>query len=572
MLGGIVFVMISNLFRILQPQTIRQSLDLVYFNLGFYGLLDGMEAQQPFYHTIGRTIVHFGLLVIGLAVLMGLFMYLMRQTLVVMSRLIEYDLRKTIFAHYQKLDTAFYRKNNTGDLMARITEDVGKVRMYVGPAVLYGVNLVSIFCLVVFSMWQVNSQLTLLVLIPLPILSFSIFKISNQINKRSTLIQQQLAKLNVLAQEQFTGIRALKSYAAEGEATKYFDTQTEEYRLRGLNLARVDAMFGPLMVLMIGLSTIITVYVGGIKVINGEISPGNIAEFVIYVYMLTWPVTSVGWIASLTQQASASQQRINEFLLTVPAIKTPDTPKTWSGSKIEFRNVSLTYANTGLQALENVSFTIEPGEKIAIIGKTGSGKTTIAELLTRMYDPTQGEILVGGINATQLDLTMLRRQIGYVPQDIFLFSDTIQNNIRFGKEDATDQDVKTYAGYASIHTEIEDLPLSYQTVVGERGVMLSGGQKQRISIARALIKKPAIALLDDCLSAVDTRTEKNIMGYFNQISDNQTLVLITHRLSGLEAFDRIFVFENGRLIAHGPHAELVNTNEYYQQQWIEDKA
>ncbi|MEM0993274.1 MAG: ABC transporter ATP-binding protein, partial [Bacteroidota bacterium] len=504
---GSLFVILSNYFRVLQPQMIRQAFDLVVENIGYYQKLEGFATQQELFSFIGKILLFFGLLVVGLALLMGIFMYFMRQTIIVMSRLIEYDLRKTVFAHYQELHQAFYRKNNTGDLMARITEDVNKVRMYLGPAILYGINLISLFVLVIYSMLRVNVELTLYSLAPLPILSISIYYVSNLINKKSTVIQKKLAALNSNAQEVYSGIRVVKSYVQEKFMGRFFAEQSEEYRQHSLGLAKIDALFFPTMLLLIGTSTVITVLIGGIKVIQGVITPGNIAEFVIYVSMLTWPVTAIGWIASIIQQAAASQKRINEFLETPVAIHSEATDTSPLEGKITFDQVSFRYPDTGILAIQNMNLELLPGQKMAIIGRTGSGKTTIADLITRMYDVSEGSIKIDGRDLREHNLSNLRYRIGYVPQDVFLFSDTIAQNIAFGKRDASQEEIEQYAQYASIHNEIKDLPEGYETLVGERGVTLSGGQKQRTSIARALIKQPDILILDDCLSAVDTKTE-----------------------------------------------------------------
>ncbi|MEM9886933.1 MAG: ABC transporter ATP-binding protein [Bacteroidota bacterium] len=560
---GFVFVVLSNYFRVLQPQMIRQAFDLVVENITYYQKLDGFATQEVLFAFIGKILLFFGLLVVGLALLMGIFMYFMRQTIIVMSRLIEYDLRKTVFAHYQNLHQAFYRKNNTGDLMARITEDVNKVRMYLGPAVLYGINLVSLFVLVIYSMLRVNVELTLYSLAPLPILSISIYYVSNLINKKSTVIQKKLAELNSNAQEVYSGIRVVKSYVQEKFMGRFFAEQSEEYRQYSLSLARVDALFFPTMLLLIGTSTVITVLIGGIKVIQGVITPGNIAEFVIYVNMLTWPVTAIGWIASIIQQASASQKRINEFLETPVAIQSEVEDQKPLSGKINFDNVSFRYPDTGILALKNINLELLPGQKMAIIGKTGSGKTTIADLIARMYDVTEGSLQIDDRDLRDHSLSNLRQRIGYVPQDVFLFSDTIAQNIAFGKRNASQEEIEQYAKYASIYQEIKDLPEGFETLVGERGVTLSGGQKQRTSIARALIKQPDILILDDCLSAVDTKTEKQILSYFEEALADKTVIIITHRIYSLLEFDKIIVLEDGAIVEEGTHEELLSKEGYY---------
>ena len=467
LLGGFFFVSLSNYFRILQPQMLRRALDLVVDNISLYRLTAGFESQAALYKVLGSSLLFFGVVVLVLALLMGLFMYFMRQTIIVMSRLIEYDMRKEIYAHYEKLSLSFYKRNNTGDLMARITEDVNKVRMYIGPAILYGINLVSLFILTISSMVAVSPTLTFYSLLPLPFLVIAIYYVSRQINLRSTKIQQQLASLNSSAQEAYSGIRVVKSYVQEEAMTQHFSEQSEVYKRKALGLARIDNAFFPVMLLMIGASTIITVYVGGLQVVAGNITPGNIAEFVIYVSMLTWPVTAIGWIASLTQQAAASQKRINEFLETTPEIQNPTTEIHPFEGDIRFDNVTFTYPDTGITALKNVSFDLKKGQKMAIIGRTGSGKTTIADLLVRMYDPTSGSVQIDQKAVNTLNLSQLRQHIGYVPQDIFLFSDTVAGNIAFGNETTPDQKtIEQYAQYAAIHNEILGLSEGYQTTVG----------------------------------------------------------------------------------------------------------
>jgi ATP-binding cassette subfamily B protein len=563
LLLGILFVFASNYFRSLQPQIIRDALDLVISQLGSYtDMAEGAE-KEALFAEIGNQLLYFGGLVLGLALLMGVFMYFMRQTIIVMSRLIEYDLRKEIFGHYEKLSTAFYKRNNTGDMMARISEDVSKVRMYVGPAVLYGINLVSLFVLVIYSMLKVNVELTLYSLAPLPVLSFSIYYISSIINKKSESIQKQIASLNSTAQEVYSGIRVVKSYVQEKATGSFFAGQSETFKGKSLELAKVEAFFHPLMALLIGISTIITVYVGGLQVAKGTVTAGNIAEFVIYVNMLTWPVTAIGWIASLYQQAAASQKRINEFLKVQPEIESPVVNPIDIEGLIRFENVSFTYPDTGIQAIKNVSFELKPGEKMAIVGRTGSGKTTISDLLLRLYDVTSGKITIDGIDIREMDLDNLRRKLGYVPQDVFLFSDTISNNIGFGKDEFSQEEVETFAKHAAIYEDINGLPEGFDTMVGERGVTLSGGQKQRISIARALIKRPDILLLDDCLSAVDTDTEKQILGYFSGALAKKTAIIITHRIYSQLEFDKIIVLDDGRVSEVGKHAELVSLGGYY---------
>ena len=570
MLAGIVFVSLSNYFRVLQPQVIREALDLVVENLGFYrSISDFDQAREVLFDSLGQTLMLFGVLVLALALLMGVFMYFMRQTIIVVSRLIEYDLRKDIYDQYQRLSRSFYKRNKTGDLMSRITEDVTKVRMYLGPAVLYGVNLVSVFIFVIYAMLQVNVELTLYALAPLPILSVTIYYVSNLINKKSTVIAQQIAKLNSTAQEVYSGIRVVKSYTQESSMGSVFAEQTEDYREKAMSLARIDAAFFPIMIVLIGASTIITVYVGGLKVISGAITPGNVAEFVIYVNMLTWPVTAIGWIASVIQQAEASQKRINEFLREVPDVEDDlSLPSKQIEGEIAFDNVSFSYTEEGVNALENVSFSLKKGEKMAVIGRTGSGKSTLIELLLRNFDPDSGRVLIDGVDLREQRLANVRRSIGYVPQEVFLFSDTVADNIAFGcTEPPTRELVERYAGYAAVHEDITTLPEKYDTLVGERGVTLSGGQKQRVSLARALIKQPEIVVLDDSLSAVDTTTEQKILGYLNGELADKTSIIITHRIYALLSFDKIIVLDAGKIIEQGTHEELLENGGYYAEQF-----
>lgn len=572
---GILFVGLANWFRVWQPKVIRNALDTVVSQVKFYKEHGGIAAHPEAMSELSGKIAWFGAGVIALALMMGMFMFFMRQTIIVMSRLIEYDMRKEIFAHYEKLDLAFYKRNSTGDLMSRISEDVSKVRMFLGPTILYGLDLIFLFVLTISSMLHVNVTLTLWSLLPLPFLSISIYWVSTLINRRSEKIQQQLAVLTSTAQEVYSGIRVVKSYVQEKAMGRWFAGQSEEFRQKSLKLIRIDAFFFPLMALLIGVSTIITVYVGGLLVVQGKgVTAGNIAEFVIYINMLTWPVTAIGWIASLTQQAAASQKRINEFLQAQPAIIDPaETQSAGSGNPppatgplkghIVFENVSFVYPDTGIKALENVSFEILPGQKMAIVGRTGSGKTTIADLLVRMYDVTGGRILIDGRDIREHDLANLRRRMGYVPQDVFLFSDSVFGNIAFGKDGISQEEAEFYAKSAAVHEDIADLPKGYDTIVGERGVTLSGGQKQRVSIARAFAKDPDVVVLDDCLSAVDTHTESRILGYLEDALADKTAIIITHRIYTMLEFDKIIVLENHRISDAGTHEELLAKGGYY---------
>jgi len=559
---GIIFVTGSNYFGILIPQKVRDALNLVESKLTTYNGLNGAD-KTVMYDDLGSILLTFGLIVTGVAILKGLFMYFMRQTIIVMSRLIEYDLRKEVFGHLTSLDQSFYRKNQTGDIMARISEDVSKVRNYLGPGILYAINLISLFVMTIYAMWQVDHMLTIVSLLPLPFLSISIYYVSKLINEKSTLIQQQLSALNNTAQETYSGIRVVKSYVKEDQFVNFFEKQSEEFKKRSLKLAKIEAYFQPLMLLLISISTLIVVVVGGYQVFEGKLTTGNIAEFIIYVNMLTWPVTSIGWIASVVQEAEASQARINELMDQKPTLQNTNQSHYTLQGGIEFRNVSFVYPNTGIKALDNVSFSIRKGEKLAILGKTASGKTTIAELLTRMFDVTSGEILIDGLNIKSHNLNVLRNRIAYVPQDVFLFSDTIAANIAFGNPNVTETDIHQYAKHASVYEEIIKLPAQFDTLIGERGVTLSGGQKQRISIARAFIKNPDIIILDDALSAVDTKTEQDVLSFFANSLQGKSSITITHRANNLLNYDKIIILEEGVIVDEGTHDELLSKDGFY---------
>jgi len=577
LLAGVLFVVASNFFKVYEPRIVREAIDLVIDNIQVYNSFAGVEnTQARFAASIGAKLLLFGALVIGLSLLTGFFLYFTRQTIIVMSRLIEYDIRKEMFDKYEKLDQGFYKRNNTGDLMSRISEDVSKVRMYIGPVILYGLNLTSLLVLVTYSMLSVSLTLTLWSLLPLPFLSVSIYIVSSRINKRSTKIQEQLASLNNVAQEVYSGIRVVKSYVQEKTMGKSFAEDSEIFKEKSMGLAKIDALFFPLMVLLIGVSTIITVFVGGIEVVRGNISPGNIAEFVIYVNMLTWPVTAIGWIASIIQQAEASQKRINAFLKTEPLVTNNPDGFSQVNGKIAFDKVSFTYPDTGIQALQEISFSLEAGQKMAIVGKTGSGKTSIADLIVRMYDVSDGSIKINDTDVKDFNLHALRDKIGYVPQDVYLFSNTIKANLAFGTNITDLPTLEKFAKYASVDTEIKALPDGYDTLVGERGVTLSGGQKQRITIARALIKKPEIVILDDCLSAVDVNTEQQILSYLQNELADKTTIIITHRIYSLLAFDKIIVLEDGLIKDSGTHDELIKKGgfyaEMYEKQQLEEHS
>lgn len=563
---GILFVAAGNYFRAWQPQVIREALDFVLEQLQLYRAADA-NGKEEIKDALNPALLRFGGLVLLLALIMGIFMYFMRQTIIVMSRLIEYDMRKQIYDHYQRLDKGFYRRNTTGDLMSRITEDVNKVRMYMGPALLYGINLVTLFIMVVYAMLKVDVRLTLYSLLPLPILSLSIYYVSQFVERRSQSIQEKLSHLTAIAQEVYSGIRVVKSYTQEKAFGKHFASESEDYKTKNMALAGIEAMFIPLMMVLIGLSTILVIYVGGLQVFEGRITTGNIAEFVIYINMLTWPVTSIGWIASIVQQANVSQGRINEFLNTEPDIQNEGNYAGEIQGEVRFDHVTFTYPETGITALDDISFTIAPGQKVAIIGRTASGKSTIADLILRLYDPTSGRIFLDGVPLQDFDLVSLRKQVAYVPQDVFLFSDSIAANISFGAPDAGEERIHQYAKFASVYDDIIAFPDGFNTRVGERGITLSGGQKQRVSIARALIKNPHLVILDDALSAVDTHTEHTIIDFLNRELADKTAIMITHRIVGSLEYDKVLVIDHGKLIEQGTHDELISRQGLYYELW-----
>lgn len=517
------------------------------------------------------------LLMLGAVLLSGVFTFIMRQAIINMSRYIEFDLKNEIFEQYQKLSLNFYKKNRTGDLMNRISEDVSKVRMYFGPVIMYSINIITLFVIVISYMLKKDVTLTLYALIPLPVLSVSIYFLSREINKRSRIKQETLSKLTSITQEFFSGMNVIKAYGIEKPTFKDFNEVADESKEKNIDLYKLQALFFPLMVLLIGISNIMVVYIGGLRFISGQItSIGVIVEFIIYVNMLTWPVAVLGWITSMVQEAEASQKRINEFLEVEPEIQNLVEEPTNVDGKIAFKNVTFTYDDTNTKALKDVSFTLEKGRMLAILGKTGSGKSTIAELIARLYDADEGEILIDNKPIKQINLTSLRNSIGFVPQEAFLFSDTIANNIKFGNEDAIKEVIENAAKNAHIHNNIEDFSKSYDTFVGERGVTLSGGQKQRISIARAIIKEPKILIFDDCLSAVDTETEEIILNNLNRVSKDKTTIIIGHRVSSVKNANLIIVLDEGKIIQKGTHDELFNQKGFYQdiynQQLMEQSA
>ena len=553
---GVIITIISKIFVLFTPRFVGDSINIISDKL----------AGKISYDVFKTELITNVSLIIGAAIVAGILTFLMRQTIINVSRYIEYDLKNEIYQHYQVLSLNFYKSNRTGDLMNRISEDVGKVRMYVGPALMYTINTITLFTVAIIYMVNTAPILTLYTLLPLPILSVSIYKLSRLINKRSTIVQQSLSTLSTYAQETFSGISVIKSYGIEPKTNSEFADLSAENRQKQINLTKVQALFFPLMILLIGVSNLIVIYVGGMQYMNGEIENiGTIAEFIIYVNMLTWPVATVGWVTSLVQQAEASQERINEFLKTEPEIKNTANELTPIKGNIEFKNVSFVYPDTNIQALKDVSFTLKSGETLAILGKTGSGKSTILDLIGRLYDIENGNILVDNTTISKLNLYSLRESIGYVPQDAFLFSDTIKNNIMFGKENATDEEVIEAAKDAKVHKNIIGFSKGYDTILGERGITLSGGQKQRVSIARAIIKKPEILLFDDCLSAVDTETEEKILKNLVRLTKDKTTIIVSHRVSSAKNADQIIVLEDGKIIQTGNHENLISVEGYYKE-------
>ena len=568
-IGG-VFILISTAFAIVPATLIRETFNLIENGYKEYSLGNTLAKKE-----ILKDVLFYSSAIIVAAIIRGFFMYMMRQTIIVASRKIEYDLKNEIFYHYQTLPLKFYKKNNTGDLMNRISEDVSKVRMYLGPALMYGMNVTILMLMVIPFMFYINFNLAFYSLMPLPLLVVSIYLVQNIINKRSEQIQESLSNLSTYVQETFSGIRLIQSFVREINFEKVFTQKSKEYKNKSIGLQFVLALFFPVIMTLIGLSIIITVYVGALEVFDGNLSIGNIAEFLIYVYLLTWPVTALGWITSIIQRASASQKRINEFLRESSDITSSENKRIILQGKIEFKNVFFKYSDTRIQGMENISFTINPGDSLGIIGSTGSGKSTIANSILRLFDIDKGQILIDDTDIKQLNISHFRKQIGYVPQDVFLFSDTIENNILFGTENKSFDLVKEAAENADLLRNINSFPEKFETKIGERGITLSGGQKQRVSIARAIIKEPKILILDDCLSAVDTKTENVILENMKKIMVNKTSIIISHRISSVKLAKKIIVIDSGKIIEEGNHKTLLERKgvyfDLYEQQLESDK-
>lgn len=565
LLFGIVFIVLSNYFGVLAPGVIREAIDTIIAEAKHSNWFSDTSSKQAFSQHFYNQVLMFTGLAVLFALLRGVFLFFTRQTIIVMSRHIEFDQKNDIYQHLQRLDYDFYKRNNTGDIMTRISEDVSRVRMYTGPGIMYTLNLIVLSGLVVYRMFEVAPTLTLYAVIPLPIMLVTIYYVNQIVERKSELIQAQLSNLTTMAQETFSGIRVIKAFVQENNFINRFAIESEEYRSRTLSMVRTDAFFYPVMLLLVGMSTIITIFVGGRQVINGEITPGVIAEFIIYINMVTWPFAMVGWVSALIQRAAVSQERINQILHTLPSMQFGNVKEKELNGLVEFKHVTYTYPNTGITALKNIDFKLKQGERLAVVGKTGSGKSTLAALLTRMFDATQGEVLIDNRDIKQYDAETLRKNLAYVPQDVFLFSDTIANNIAFGETETVQTKVEEVAKFASFHNEALVTSKGYETVIGERGITLSGGQKQRVSIARALMRDAPILVLDDCLSAVDANTEREIFHNLLTFIKNRTTVLVTHRVSAAAEFDRILVLHQGEMVEMGTHDELMRLGGYYKK-------
>lgn len=565
LIWGTLFVIVSTAFKILPTVYVRKSIDLVIRNVHEYQLLDKSVVQKDFLSDFSQDILFYAMLMLLMALLSGVFLYFVRQTLIVMSRLIEYDLKNEIFHHYQSLPLSFYRRNSTGDLMNRISEDVGRVRMYLGPSIMYGLQLVTLFAMLVPLMFYISPKLTFYSLLPLPFLSIAVFYVNNVIEHRSDEIQKSQSRLSTFVQEAFSGIRVLKSFTREQESLSGFTNESNQYKHQSIKLTKVEALFFPLIMALIGVSTVLTVYVCSVEVLNGRLTIGNMAEFIIYVNLLTWPVTFLGWTSSQVKRAEASQKRINEFLKEKTDIISEKNLKREIVGKVEFKNVGFIYPDTGIKALKNISFTIEPGESLGIIGTTGSGKSTISNLVSRLYDASSGEVLIDGVPIKEYELVLLRKQLGTVPQDVFLFSDTISNNIGFGLDEMDEEKIIQAAKDADVYDNVQAFPQGFATRIGERGITLSGGQKQRVSIARAVARKPKILILDDALSAVDTKTENNILTSLKKIMQGRTTIIISHRVSSAKLANKIIVLDDGAIVEQGTHDSLLAQEGVYKE-------
>lgn len=560
---GILFVTLHNVFKVFIPEYVKDSfnsLEVIFNNLSLtYHNQIPEEAKQATLEVLKTK----GIWMLLFALISGFFLFLTRQSIIVMSRLIENDLKNDLYAHLQSLNTSFYKRNNTGDVVARLSEDVGKVRMYLGPAVMYGINMLTSTIATLYFMFKTNPELSFYALIPMPFLSFSIFYISRKIENYSTELQENLSDLSTSAQEAFSGIRVIKSFAKENEINKQFTQNSSDYKAKSMRLTKIQGLFQPLMTGLVGLSIVIVVFVGSNKVMNNELTVGNIAQFILYIINLTWPFTAIGWVTSIVQRAEASQKRLNEIFEMKNEIISNENLENEIKGDVEFKNVSFVYEDTQIKAIKDISFKIESGKSLGILGTTGSGKSTIAALATRLYDVTSGQILIDNVDIKKYNPQHVKSSIGYVPQDVFLFSDTIYNNISFGVKSATKAEVENVANLADVHSNIINFPQKYETMLGERGITLSGGQKQRVSIARALIKSPKIVLLDDCLSAVDTHTENTILTNLQLFMENRTSIVISHRVSSVKFADKIIVLDKGEIVEQGYHSQLLEQNGIY---------
>ncbi|MCX6351577.1 MAG: ABC transporter ATP-binding protein [Bacteroidetes bacterium] len=574
LLAGVVFVIISNFFAIVPAQVFRHAFDKVGATLKYYELHKTASLDRIMSGELAHSLIRYTFIIIGMAILRGIFMFLMRQTIIVISRKVEYDLKNDLYNQFQKLSLSYYRNHNTGDLMARISEDVGRVRMYVGPAIMYGVNMITTIVLVVAIMLSVNPRLTFYVMLPMPILAFMVYYVNNIIFKRSNQLQEQLSSITTFTQEVFSGIRVIKTFAAEEAIKNHFNEESNAYRGRSLSLARIDALFFPLIALLMGVGILMTLYIGGNETIRGTMTAGNIAEFFIYITLLAWPVTAVGFVTSLIQRAAVSQKRINDIMHVQPDIVSTNHQSEKVVGNINLKDVNFTYPETGIHALKNINLNIKAGDSLGVIGKTGSGKSSLAYLLTRAYDVDNGEVIIDNKNIKDINLGSYLSQTGYVPQDNFLFSDSIRENILFGnptpyeslnsaEKIELDKRVIDAATMADVHKDIIQFPKGYDTMIGERGITLSGGQKQRLTLARAIINNPSILILDDCFSAIDNATESQILQNLSVVMRNKTSVIISHRVSTVKNCTHIIVLKDGNISEEGKHDDLLTQGGYY---------